>query len=232
MVCQFYLSFQKTSFWFCWFLLWSLLFLLHSNGNVFLIYTFRSVTMHDGYLRYCFNWCSYFYLPILWLTYWTVHVNMKSFPAWSLVLWHKTLLFTHYVQLFTKLWISACKPCLSFTISWSFLKFMSISWWCHPTISASVAPFSSCLQSFPAPESFPMSQFFASGGQSIGASASVLLMNIQGWFPLGLTHLISLLSNGLSKFLSSTTIWKHQFFTAQPSLWSSSHIHPWLLEKP
>ena len=122
------------------------------------------------------------------------------------------------------------QACLSFTISWSFFKFMFISWWCHPTISASVASFSSCPPSFPASESFPMSQFFASGGQSIGASALVL-MNIRGWFPLGLTHLISLLSKGLSKFLSSTTIWKHQF-TAQPSLWSSSHIHTWLLEKP
>ena len=70
-------------------------------------------------------------------------------------------------------------------------------WWCHPTISSSVAPLSSCLQSFPSPGSFPMSQFFVSGGQSIGASASVLLMNIQGWFPLGLTGLISLLSKGL-----------------------------------
>ena len=90
------------------------------------------------------------------------------------------------------------------------------SWWCHPTISSSVVPFSSCLQSFPASGSFPMSQFFASGGQSIraSASASVLPMNIQGWFPLGLTDLISLLSKGLSRVFSSTTIRKHPFFGA------------------
>ena len=85
-------------------------------------------------------------------------------------------------------------------------------WWCHPTISSSVVPFSFCLTSFPASGSFPMSQFFASGGQSIGVSAlsSVLPMNIQGWFPLGLTGWISLLSKGLSRVFSSTTVWKHQ----------------------
>ena len=107
------------------------------------------------------------------------------------------------------------------------------SWCCHPTISFSVAPFSSSLQSFPASGSFPMSQFFASGGQSIGvsASASVVPMNIQDWFPLGLTDLISLLSKGLSRIFSNTTVQKHQFFSAQLSLWSNSHIHTWLLEK-
>ena len=91
------------------------------------------------------------------------------------------------------------------------------SQWCHPTISSSVVPFSSCPQSFPASESFPMSQLFASGGQSIGApaSASVLPMNIQGWFPLGLTSLISLLSKGLSRVFFSTTVWKQKFFSAQ-----------------
>ena len=98
--------------------------------------------------------------------------------------------------------------------------------WCHPTISSSVVPFSSHLPSFPASGSFTMSQFFASGGQSIGASASVsvLLVNIQGWFPLGLTGLISLQSQGLVK-VSSTTIRKHQFFGTQPFLlWSTSHV--------
>ena len=106
--------------------------------------------------------------------------------------------------------------------------------WCHPTISSSVIPFSSCLQSFPASGSFSMSQFFASGGQSIGvsASASVLPMNIQDWFPLGLTDLISLQSKGLSRVFSNTTVQKHQFFSSQSSLWSNSHIHTWLLEKP
>ena len=108
------------------------------------------------------------------------------------------------------------------------------SQWCHPAISSSVVPFSSCLQSFPALGSFQMSQFFSSGGWSIGASASasVLPMNIQDWFPLGLTGLISLLSKGLSRVFSSTTVQKHQFVGAQPSLWSNSHICTWLLEKP
>ena len=99
--------------------------------------------------------------------------------------------------------------------------------WCHPTISSSFAPFSSCPQSFPAWGSFPRSWLFPSGGQNSGvsASATVLPMNIQGWFPLGLTGLISLLSRGLSRVCSSTTVWKHQFFGVQPALWSSSHIH-------
>ena len=107
------------------------------------------------------------------------------------------------------------------------------SQWCHPTISSSVAPFSSCLQSFPASGSFHMSQLFTSGGQRIGvsASASVLPMNIQDWFPLEQTGWFSLQSKGLSRVFSST-IWKHQFFSAQPSLWSNSHICSWLLEKP
>ena len=101
---------------------------------------------------------------------------------------------------------------------------------CHPTISSSVASFS-CPQSFPASECFPLSRLLAAGGQSIGASASVLPLNIQDWFPLGKTVLISLLSKGLSRVFSSTTIWKHQFFRTQLSLWSNSHIHTWVLEK-
>ena len=94
------------------------------------------------------------------------------------------------------------------------------SWWHHPTISSSVVPFSSCPQSFPASESFQMSQLFASGGQSVGvsASASVLPMNIQDWSPLGWTGLISLQSKGLSRVFSNTTVQKHQFFSAQLSL--------------
>ena len=94
-----------------------------------------------------------------------------------------------------------------------------LSWWCHPTISSSVTPFSSCLQSFPASGYFLVSQFFTSGGQSIGvsASASVLPMNIQDWFPLGRTGWISLQSKGLSRVFSNTTIQKHQFFGAQLS---------------
>ena len=99
-------------------------------------------------------------------------------------------------------------------------------WWCHPTISYSAIPCSPCLQSFPASESFPTSQFFASGGQSTGisASVSVLPMNIQDWFPLGWTGWISLQSKGLSRVFN-TTVQKHQFFGAQLSLYSNSHIH-------
>ena len=106
--------------------------------------------------------------------------------------------------------------------------------WCLPTISSSVIPFSSCLQSSPTSRYFLMSQLFASGGQIIGASASaaVLPINIQDWFPLLLTDLTSLLSMGLSRVFSNNTVQKHQFFCTQISLWSSSHIHTWLLEKP
>ena len=106
--------------------------------------------------------------------------------------------------------------------------------WYHLTISSSVIPFSSCPQSFPASGSFPMSQFFTSGDQSIGASASasVLPMNIQDWFPLGWTGLISLQSKGLSRVFYDITVQKQQFFGTQLSLWSNSHIITWLLEKP
>ena len=110
----------------------------------------------------------------------------------------------------------------------------SLSRWCHPAISSSVARFSSCLQSFLASGSFPMSQFFASDGQSIGisASASVLPMNIWDWFPLGWTGWISFQSKGLSRVFSNTTVQKHQFCWTWPSLRSNSHIHTRLLEKP
>ena len=102
-----------------------------------------------------------------------------------------------------------------------------LRWWCHPTISSSVTVFSSCLQSLPASAIFPLSQLFALGGQGIGpsTSASVLPMNIQGWFPLGLTGLISLLSKKLSRVFSNSTVEKHQFCGTQPSLCSNSHIH-------
>ena len=120
-------------------------------------------------------------------------------------------------------WNTACQTHLSFSLSQSLFRFVSIEsvipsnhliLWCSP-------PPSFCLQSFPASGSFPISQLFATSGQSIGAStsASVLLVNIQGWFPLGLTGLISLLSKGLSRVFSNTTIQKHQFFGTQPSLW-------------
>ena len=109
-----------------------------------------------------------------------------------------------------------------------------LSRWCHPTISCSVIPFSSCLKSFPASGYFPVSQFFPSGGQRIGvsASASVLAMKIQNWFPLGSTGLISLQSKRLSRVFSNTTVQKHQFFGTQLSSQSNSHIHTWPQEKP
>ena len=131
-----------------------------------------------------------------------------------------------------------------------------LSWWCYLTISSSVIPFSTCLQSFPVSGSFLMSQFFASGGQTIGvlasasvllmnqlyasgdqiigasASASILPMNVQDWFPSGFTGLMSLQSKELSRVFSKTTVQKHQFFSIQYSLWCKSHIHTWLLEKP
>ncbi len=102
-----------------------------------------------------------------------------------------------------------------------------LSQWCYPTISTSAVPFSSCPQSFPESGSFPMSCLFASGGQSIRASASTsaLPMNIQSWFPFGLTGLISLKSKGLSRVFSSTTVQKHQFFSAQLSFYVSANIH-------
>ena len=121
-------------------------------------------------------------------------------------------------------------PCLSPTPG-AYSNSCPSSWWCHPTISSSVVPFSSHLQSFPASGSFQMSQFIASGGQSIGASASVLPLNIHSWFLLGLTGFISLQSKGLSRIFINTTVRNHQFFSVQPPSWSSSHICTWLLEK-
>ena len=139
-----------------------------------------------------------------------IHIKLHLFVAQSL----------RCVWLFATPWTIACQASLS-TISGSLLRLRFIESWCHPTISSSVAPFSSCLQSFPASGSFPMMQLFTLGGQSIGASASVFPMNIQGWFPLGWTGLMSLLSQGLSRVFSSTTIQKHQFFCTQPSLESN-----------
>ena len=119
-------------------------------------------------------------------------------------------------------------PCLSTSLGVC-TNSCPLNQWCHPTISSSVIPFSSCCQSFPASGSFPMSQFFTSGGQSIGvsATASVLPVNSQGWFPLRLTGLISLLFKGLPRVFS-----KHQFFGTLPSSWFSSHICTRLLEIP
>ena len=123
-------------------------------------------------------------------------------------------------------------PCLSLTYR-ACPNYGPSSQWCHPTVSSSAVPFSS-LQSFPASGSFPRSQFFAWGGQGIGVSVSAWLLsvNIQDWFPLGLTGWISLQSKGLSGVFTHTTVQKHQFFGDQLSLKSNSHILTWLLEKP
>jgi len=131
------------------------------------------------------------------------------------------------VRLFVISWTTACQTSLSFTVSQSFLTLMSTVLMMPSTISSSVIPFSSCPQSFPTSGSFPKIQLLESGGQSIGvsASASVLPMHIQDWFPLGWTGLISLLTKRLSRVLSSTTTQKHRFFGTQPSLWSKSPIH-------
>ena len=130
-------------------------------------------------------------------------------------------------------WMAACQAFLSITNSRSLLKLMSIESvrWCHPTISSSVIPFSSCPQSLPASGSSPVSQLFAWGGQSIGVSASASVLP-QDWSPLGWTGWISLQSKGLSRVFSNTKVQKHQFLSAQPPSQSNSHIHTWPLEKP
>ena len=149
-------------------------------------------------------------------------------------MWKVVVQLLSSIRLFVTSWSVACQAPLSSTISWSLLKHMSTEVVMLLTFSSSATPFSFCLQSFPTSGSFPVSQLFASHDQSIGAlaSASVLPMNIQGWFPLELTGLISFQSKGLSRvFFSSTVIQKYQFFSFQPSLWFNSHIHSWLLEK-
>ena len=138
------------------------------------------------------------------------------------------------VQLFATPLIAARQASLSISNSRSSIRLTSLSWWYNPAISSSVISFSFCPQSLPASESLPMSQLFAWGGQSTGvaASASVLPMNTQDWFPLGWTGWISLQSKGLSRVFSHTTVQKHQFFSAQLSSQSNFHIHTWPMEKP
>ena len=124
-------------------------------------------------------------------------------------------------------------PCLSPTPR-VYSNSYPLSRWCHPAISFSVVPFSSCLQSFPVSGSFQICQFFTSGGQNIGVSALALVlpMNTQDWSPLAWTGWISLQSKGLSRVFSNTTVQNHQFFGTQLSSESNSHIHTWLLGKP
>ena len=162
--------------------------------------------------------------------------NWNSFTLLVLTLWKKIrlLLFSRSVvsdSLLPHGLQHARPPCPSLTTR-ACSNSCPLSRWCHPMISSSVAHFSSCLLSFPASESFPMSQLFASGGQNIGVSASTPPMNIQGWSPLELPSLISLQCKELSRVFSSTTVQKHQFFGTQLSSQSNSHIHTWPLEKP
>ena len=176
-------------------------------------------------------WSVHFLIqPPMCLFQWHPPVNylssLTSEPSFAIVV----QLLSH-VWLFATPWSAACWASLSFIISQNFLKFMSSKLevpsnhliLCHPLLLPSI------LANI---RVFTMSWLFATGGQSIGASASasVLPMNIQDWFPLGLTGLISLLSRGLLRVFSNTTVRRHQFFGAQPSLWFNSHIHTWLLE--
>ena len=139
-----------------------------------------------------------------------------------------------HVRIFAAQWTTAHQASLSITNSRSLLKLTSIESMMPSNHLIFCCPLLFLPSIFPASGSFPMSQSFASGGQSTEASASVsvLPMNTWDWFPLGLTDLISLQSKGPSRIFSSNTVWKHQFFHAQPSLWSSSYICTWLVEKP
>ena len=148
------------------------------------------------------------------------------------------IVFISSVQSLSHVWLCSPMDCSvpGFPVnpnSWSLIKLMSLKLVMPSNHLILWCPFS-CLQSFRASGSFPVNHFFASGSQSIGASASasVLPMNIQDWFPLGCTGLIYLLSKGLSRVFSNTTVQKHQFFDTQLSLWSNSHIHTWRQEKP
>ena len=158
-------------------------------------------------------------------------MEFSAFSSWYFIV----------VQLLTELCLTVCDP-MEYPMDYhtripcSSLSPCSnscpLSQWYYLNISSYALLFNIFLHCFPASGSSPMNQLFGSGGQSIGASAPVLPMNIQDWFPLGWTGLISLQSKGLSRVFSNTTVKKHQFFGAQPSLWSSSHIRTWLLEKP
>ena len=171
-----------------------------------------------------------FLIDVLYWVIWVFHIFQTLLPYQILLLLFSHLVVSYSLQPYGLQHSRFLCPSLS---PRACSNSCPLSGWYHPTISSSVIPFSSYLQSFPTSGSFPMSFLFASGGQGIGVSAlaSVLPVNIQGWFPLGLTGLISLLFKGLSRVLSNTTVWNHQFFSTQPSLWSNSHICIWLLEK-
>ena len=183
----------------------------------------------------------------------TCNCNYLLFFVWLLIVktdQHLLLLWFQFssvqslsrVRLFATPWIAARQASLSITNSppcpsptpGVHSDSRPLSQWCHPAITSSVVPLSSCPQYLPASESFPMSQLFAWGGQSTGVSAlvSFLPRKSQGWSPSEWTGWISLQSKGLTRVFSNTTVQKHQFFGTQPSSQSNSHIHTWPLEKP
>ena len=141
------------------------------------------------------------------------------------------LLLFSPVQLFATPWTASCQASLSFTISQRLLKLMSIELMMPSNHPIPYHPLLLLPSIFPSIRVFLMSRLFSSNDQNIGASALILQMNIKGGFPLELTGLISMLSKGLSRLFFSTIVWKHQFFSTQPFLWSNSHIHTWLLDK-
>ena len=175
----------------------------------------------------CYSWekfhcmcINYIYIYILIYIYiHTLHSYASKFGKLSSGQFSSVQSLSR-VRLFATPWTAACQASLSITNSQRLHNSCPLNRWCHPNISSSGIPFSSCLQSFPASGSFPVTQFFTSGGQSIGISASksVLPMNTQDWSPLGWTGWISLQSKGLSRVFSNTTVQKHQFFSAQLSL--------------
>ena len=148
--------------------------------------------------------------------------------------WVYSVQLLSHVQLFVTPWTAACQASLSFTISRSLLKLMFIESVMPSNHFVICRPLLLLPSFFHSIRVFSKNWLLSSSGQSIGASASAsaLPMNIQDWFPIGLTDLISLQSKGLSRVFPSTTVWKHQFFCTKPSWWSNSHIHTWLLEKP
>ena len=183
----------------------------------------------DGYSLYMLGpfvlKCSSGPVFSYWLSVWMIHSLLKV-GSWNLLLplccwffFSFSVQFSHSV-VSDSLWpyeLQHARPSCPSPTPWVHPNPCSSSQWCHPTISSSVIPFSSCPQSFPASVSFPMSQLFASGGQSIGASASALVLpvNIQDWFSLGWTGWISLQSKGLSRGFSNTTVQRHKFFSTQ-----------------
>ena len=156
-----------------------------------------------------------------------IYISQLCFVVYSVQVFSSVQSLNH-VRLFVTPWIASRQASLVHSDS------RPLSWWCHPAISSSVVPVSSCPQSLPASESFPMSHLFAWGGQSTGVSAlaSVLPKNTQDQSPLEWTGWISLQSKGLSRVFSNSTVQKHQFFSAHLSSQSNSHIHTWPLEKP